>query len=364
MIRKFSILFSFNFTHDFFRDEIFRGFELIPTVECRRLMRNYDLLFKKKGDQFVVLCQKIGREMDNLSVIRKIDRQVRFSFILQLKEATLPNLTDFGPKQPKRLVGKPIFYFNNLDKTTGSIDPDLVAGDNQMALTVNPTVSYDDQIFLTPSNITLPFVKTEYDKLKFKPKTSPIFELLPEGGNQKSLNQVALLSNHPLGPYDMEVKHTTDANEDVSFSIYTAERSLTTNPPYGIIDIYQNEQINYDFEKAYFLQFARKSTKRRYFIVNTSERAIPLNGDGSPKMSVQHPNINYDFLSENQLITIDPSYQRVVEGIAQDFFPFAVPLYQKEIPELELIVENQTIINNLPGANIYSPRPNDVFVHI
>lgn len=145
MIFFYDILFSVKVcVHDGenIRDELHNNFQIVPSGQCRRLLRQFNLLFKPVSGGALILQEKVGTEENNAVAKRPIVQLTTFTFIIELKDKTLLGLLapyveeDNGQIVPVKLDPIPSFgkkqilYFDNLDDSN-SIIVSLINSDCQ-----------------------------------------------------------------------------------------------------------------------------------------------------------------------------------------------------------------------------------------
>jgi putative component of toxin-antitoxin plasmid stabilization module len=108
---RFEKLFEVEIYHNFYSDGISADFSITPTASCRRLLREYGLLFRMTAKGFAVFYEVAPPGMDTAISLKPIAEDVRFSFMLQSRNPLLNNYTDIP------LDNSPggIYYLHNLN---------------------------------------------------------------------------------------------------------------------------------------------------------------------------------------------------------------------------------------------------------
>ena len=108
----FSKILELSFYHEFFDDNNFRDLELVPDKETRLLIKNYNLIQRKKGNTFIFLKNN-NSNLNNLVFKGPVGLQ----FILKFNDPLFLNITDV-PFQYKQK-----FILESSDDNEGRLHP-------------------------------------------------------------------------------------------------------------------------------------------------------------------------------------------------------------------------------------------------
>ena len=148
MIRlRYTPLASVKFTHTFYKNGVCTDFVLTPTEATRTLLQTYDWVAHQLGDTFTVM----GREDEPGQPTIPLDEAIRLTFIVQLTNALLPGVSDWGSTNGP-------FYLSNLNANDGK---------PKTSLTVGATLSQADQLpAVWGQQINLSLEKTPINQLR------------------------------------------------------------------------------------------------------------------------------------------------------------------------------------------------------
>lgn len=119
---KYLKLFSIRCSHEYYRDGICRDFDLLPTDECRELLRQYGLKFRKMTDGAAIYFAAFSNGTPKRPVT-DIPNDTRFSFAMVLKNPDLHRFSTLGTplNKPSYQVKNHLFYFDSNDSVAGPI---------------------------------------------------------------------------------------------------------------------------------------------------------------------------------------------------------------------------------------------------
>lgn len=260
---RFEKLFEVEIYHNFYTNQISADFVIVPTAYCRRLMRQYGLLFRTTAKGFAVYYEAAAPVADVALPLKPIAAEVRFSFILKARNPLLANYSDL----PLDIPPGAIYYLNNL--TDHVRDSQLLLNSD----TASEFLSGQDVLELRPQMFTHRFDSANtVEGLEIRDQFSnPIIrQTVPivEGKFSYPINL------RPVGDglYTMMI----DGGETDRFY---ASDELTGKNIFGVIDIFRSAAVPAEYQftdaandhavsaKTYALKIDNRKTFWKYFLV-------------------------------------------------------------------------------------------------
>ncbi len=218
MIRlRYTSLASVQFTHTFYKNGVCNDFVLSPTAATRALLQTYEWVARPLGNTMTLM----GREDPPGQPAIPLDTTVRLTFVVQLTNALLPNVSDWGGASTP-------FYFSNLNPADGSA---------KTSLTVGPTVSVADQLPpVSGQQVGLSLEKDVY-------KSVTISQAQP-GSSPQAVQTVNVLPGQETlvirvkqpGRYTL-TKVPVDGSAPVVSELYLNDELIMTPPFFGIVEL-------------------------------------------------------------------------------------------------------------------------------
>jgi len=334
-------LFEVVVKHDYYTSGLSSDFTFRPSNECKSALKRFGLLFKPIANGFAVLYG--ARISGPLKVpVKPIDNNERFTFIMSLKNQYLLNFSEL----PLDNAENEIFYFDNITNNKSSTGELLVVDDTTNKYTgANDVITIGANIYTYIENTINPFAVAKIlDKFDN--------ELISKTFNNAGGKITCQFDISRLEPavykfwYDGTVKQT-----------FYKDNRLLFERIFGIIDIFKNNSVPADYRfadaggnvsfKQYVLQFHRRSTIWKYFVIKKYKRLAPALG-------LQ--------VGANPVITGTPHI--LPDGTDSTLFDFSTPSEMKEKPveNIKLISNGTVLIQNLPNpaTDIIKPDVNDL----
>jgi len=260
---RFEKLFEVGIYHNFYTNRISADFKIAPTAICRRLLRQYSLLFRTTAKGFAVFYEVAPSSGDAALPLKPIAEEVRFSFILKARNPLLTNYSDLPLDNPPGAV----YYLTNLKDNVHdsqlllSSDTASEFLNGQDVLELRPQVFHHrfdsantverleirDQFSNPVIRQTVPIVEGKFSyPVNLRPVGAGLYTLIIEGGD------------------------TTR---------FYASDELTGQNVFGIIDIFRSANVpgNYQFTDAsndhavsaknYVVKIDNRKTFWKYFLV-------------------------------------------------------------------------------------------------
>ena len=260
---RFEKLFEVEIYHNFYSDGISADFLITPTASCRRLLREYGLLYRITAKGFAVFYEVAPPGADAAISLKPIAEDVRFSFMLQAQNPLLANYTDI----PLDTSPGGIYYLQNLNDNVQS---------SQLLLSSDTASEYlngQDALELRSQTFTHEFESAnavEHLEVLDQFSTPVIQKAVPivEG---KFFYPVNL---RPFGPG----LYTLRIEDGDSHRFYASDELIGKNL-FGIIDIFRRAEVPaaYQFTdaanahavtpKIYTVKLDNRKTIWKYFLV-------------------------------------------------------------------------------------------------
>jgi hypothetical protein len=111
MVLKFETLFTIQVEHNYFSDNLFRGFKISPTDDSRQLMKRYGIIYRAVPGGFTILFESFfaGEERNREKLLAE---ELVFHFRMQLTDQLFYNYTASVPTD----LSDKIFWFSNVDE--------------------------------------------------------------------------------------------------------------------------------------------------------------------------------------------------------------------------------------------------------
>ena len=236
-----------------------------PAPETKRLMKNYELLFREKESGFFILYSTSG---EGSEILRPISGRENFRFYLTPKSPDFGSITDIPMDSQK------IFVFSNVSSAKDGGKLPLHANSPS-----GDTVSAADSYELTSQKLRLN-----------EAASAPVkYEVLDRSGTiviSKTLAPVEGVifyeedfSHRPAGLYELR-------KDGVKVKEFYADNFLIRNKAFAVVEIHTGEGVPDDYaivdsngavtSRSYILKFKSRSSTWRYFVI---PRHIELEDD-------------------------------------------------------------------------------------
>lgn len=243
MIYFYDILFSIKVKVDGVFTE---QFSIMPTAICRNKLNQISWLFKETNEGGIIIVEKLGVDENSAVVTHTVNSLIDFTFLLQLNDvALLENIKPY-----KRTTDLPSYsgrsrqlYFNNLDAfhavedTRIELSESNAVGDTDFASIILNKFSY------TETDLSIPLHQIRLNEIRPNGDVMEPFDPLPLSGSTAQIE----LKN---GAYQLE-RGNNPANSEILF----AQSSLLRSSALGIIQIFKDENIDYNNQIDYEITF-------------------------------------------------------------------------------------------------------------
>lgn len=121
MTTKYKILFMVELLHDYYANQQCRDFDVVPSPETIRLMKDRQMMFKLVGNKMVVLVKVYADGLDADKPFVSISPEDKFLFYLQLNRPSFNIVTNLDTD---KLRDRKRYYFTNLHQNnlSGGLD--------------------------------------------------------------------------------------------------------------------------------------------------------------------------------------------------------------------------------------------------
>ena len=92
---QYKILFEVSLSHKYYSGPFSKDYEIVISSSIRKLMKSYQLLFKKKVDGFIILGKSA-----QLFLISSSKKAIKFRFGIQVKNRYFENFSKIRPQEP------------------------------------------------------------------------------------------------------------------------------------------------------------------------------------------------------------------------------------------------------------------------
>ena len=328
MYRNYNILFSISIKHEFSSESLSRVFSLIPTQECRELLRRYGLIFKKFEDKYFIFYRRNSEAKSELGeVINRIEEEVRFSFVLKLIQAELYNISNLGDYSLYS-QGRNVLALSNLTASSGNLD-EHENNSGVHLLTVSDLVGPDDFFQIATKSFRVPFNGTEVEKVIIQragignPPVDVFEQLIdPE---QESL--VLNFQGYQEGRYYLKLIPRGGASIQETFKLLLNSNNPAENA-FGYIEIYKDATVNYDEAINYQIKFGTRREQWKYFIIVADDNDQSTYQITYKKSNNTNSNLYPDSISFNLIQPED--YSSMDKETVDSFNPKRVVVFQSE----------------------------------
>ncbi len=264
--------------HRFFEGTAGEVFDLAPTRECRKLLANWGLLFKKIPGGFVLLYE-ITEDGGGIShPLKPIDSPLTFSFVVLPLD---PRMVNYSDVPLDRLPGF-IYSLHNLrdNQQQGAL---LLTADTQ-----NPYLSSADRVALRPLSFRYTFQSTQ---------NSVLLDILDSLGTKVRSLSVSTTDGTGICTVDLRPRgpgmYTINIDGQKAFDFYASDE-IARMKAFAVIDICCGSHVpgpyrflNDSFDvvrKTYTVRVDARRTFWKYYVVLKYRRTVDP-GD----LSIHHP---------------------------------------------------------------------------
>ncbi|MGD8777795.1 MAG: hypothetical protein PVH88_02415 [Ignavibacteria bacterium] len=334
MLIVFKKIFDVKFNHEYYSSGYADDLVITPTENCRQLMKNLGLLFKKNNKGFSVFYISDPEG----GAVKPFNEKVMFSFIV---ESINPYFTLLS-RLPIETEENGIYYFSNITSE----------GDYQQRLTKFGRVHEDDIVKLKPGNFVHKILSGNAKVIiEIKNQKGKLIKKDSVDINNGECEYFVDLAKYKPGLYELFVDGTSNLKFYSSNEIFKIK-------PFGIIEI-TREDLS---EISYELLFIKQRTYWRYYVVSkyrqeTTKDNLKLSVSKSivEKYMKRDPD---DFTIIDDKIEFKPGNQTTNsegDNVISIIFTDMMPLQEEPITGIDLIINNNGSsyeLNDLPNPSV------------
>ena len=354
---NYTRLFNLLMTHNYYELGKPQGMHFSPTRETMRLLRGGRMLFKTIPTGCTVLYRA---ESDEVTPVVEMPANFTLTFVLNVdNKAEFLNITNLNESPSKKYKSGNILYFSNkpgdastLPDSPESITHVLIDGTRNRLFTYNFTVSG------SPNKVRLIVTNADGNPVSAGSKAdgTPLPEELEitKSDDDMYTRQIDL-RNKPTGLYTITILDETDDSIQHKQETYYVSDELASQNLLGIVDItYESGNGHlYGDTEQYQLQFSRKETIWKYFVVNKN-RHVTLSSedlfiDDSGQPSAHYSAVNFTREGSEPHSTVS------INGLETVIFKSDAPIPFFEIPKSSVQLKknpgNSVLVSNLPNPS-------------
>lgn len=350
-------LFNLGIGHDYYTDQRAKGVTLLPTPATATSLVNGKMLFKKVNNGIVVLYRALD---DGITPMIDLGGDAKFTFYLSADyKNEFLNITDLDESVSRRYESSNIVYFTN-DPANASTD----AGSPE-TITHRVIDSLESQLFTYlfslpagPPEVLIRVTNASGSLVPVGKSTdgTPLPTTLTLSKSEEDLySQQIDLRNQPTGLYTITIRDIADANTLREELVY-ADSELASRDVLGIVDIVYETATDhlYGATEEYLLQFSRKETIWKYFVIDKNGKIDLVANDllvTDTGAGGGDPYDTYVFNREGD----EPHADIRVNNLDTIIFRSTAPIPFYEEPKLNLELRrnpgNLQVIANLPNPS-------------
>jgi hypothetical protein len=368
-IRQYKELFIVEATHEYYANGFNKDFLIEPTEHCLNILKNYGFLVQKsEQSRLGIYFQTAGTSRAQLQVIKPIDKPIKLSFNLYLRNANLLNFSYFnGVPLTSLLTGKSIFYFTNINPQSGQF---ASGATSEVILATDPTgmVSQQDKIKLLPAIFNIPTRLGDRFVRIMRPQVNNTFEaihIIELSNNEQDV--VIDWRNRPAGWYQIQwLSNLNPVKIERTEPIYI-DATLLAKTPFGLIDLYVDNSFLSNANTKFLLRFTNRKAQWVYIVID-KYGLITSPSRSTIQYTFENPypaNVIFDQLDDVAISNYLTNEQRFA------FLPSSVYLFKANIdlPSYEVPLKNLklNLINGnsllLPSLSQQALKP-EIFIHL
>ena len=364
MVLLFEKLFNVNVKHNFYESGISRDVKILPTKECKQLIKGGKMLFKQTDNGFKIAYKAIDNNTGGGTPLIDLNSNVTFTFALFLSNnAEFLNITDLDVGAVSYSKDK-ILYFKNNGTTRSLVYSNIDFLRPKIFTYLFPITAADPSTHIgtlkvTDKNgvlVTIPG-KNGLPDINFPITVKPD----QEGAYKQPIDFKFL----PKGMYTFEYSDNTQAPKTEVIYIDT---ELARQRIFGLLEVEYLAGNLYGIADEYDMEFIRKETQWKYHVVVKTKTP-----EGTPIVDVDDlkikdksndpvsgsPYEEYDF-SKGENTTIN-GFETAIFTSDQTNIPFF------ETAKLRLELQgknNKTLIENLPNPPRDGPSGQQAEIYI
>ncbi len=333
----FKKLFEVNVEHNYYTEGKSHDFEISPTEECSRVLKNYGLLFKRTASGFVLFYKGYKDSASVIQPLKPVNKDCVYTFTVKLNNPFFVNFSELP------VINKPegIYYFDNLTLNKNAANELLLVDD-----TIKKYAGDKDAIVLKSSIYSYEVTTASPSSdLKILDKAGNILRDVTINNSGGKIKAQFDLTSLPVGVY----KTTADG---ILYETFYKDPKLLYENIWGIIEIFKNSSVPADYRfadsagnvtsKPYKITFQRRATFWKYIVINKYKLVTPgLNvqiGANPPISGVAHT---------------------LPDGTPATLFQVAAASDFTEVPvkNIKLSSNTDVLIDNLPNPDFEIIKP-------
>ncbi len=350
---KYNRLFNISIAHNFFESNVNSNLSIRPDFETRKLLANGKLLFKKLGNNNLVLFKTDANQTDPFI---HLGTDVRFRFYI-----TTENSSEFFniTKLDGYSAGNKLYFTNNPAAPQSSSDAPEVLNYALIDEAFGKLFTYSYTLPGNQTNVTANFrIENSAGNTVSPGKDAngdPLDLIIPlTRDDSRVFSQQVDLRDKPSGFYTIFLDNLNGTINLDTLTVFIDNDGLDSGV-LGVVDINYTAQNTIYADTDYFqLHFERKTTVWKYYIINKSqgidfnttvlriEDSDPVNGD---------PYAHIDFLLEGA----QPNANTQVKGFETVIFKSDGSIPSFEQPKLNVHLldnNNKEIVQHLPNPPV------------
>jgi hypothetical protein len=360
-------LFNLKISHNYYKNGSARGVQLMPTKATINLLKNGKMLLKKLQNQIVVLFQALNENppVDPPNPFLPLDHDFRLTFALTVdNKSEFVNITnlDVSPLNQYR-SGNILYFINNPANATD--DPSNPENLNFSLLDNirNSLFTYSFQLISVAPQVDLYIfpinddgtlgtaipVGKNVDGTDFP---SPL-SVAGDSNNPGNYSHSIDLRNKPSGRYRIRITQSGNPGNILKQEDTYIDDELASQNILGIVDLVYDEptltNATYKTTEAYNLQFSRKQSFWKYFLVKKSQ-AVNLASYTITDKGAVSPEVPY--IVNTFAPIASPVTQ--INGLPVRVYQSNLPIDFFEKPKLKIELEGDAgnvKVENLPNAS-------------
>lgn len=356
---NYNRLFNLRLAHNYYEGGKGRGIVLEPTRDTLAKLGGGNMLFKRLPYGITVLYRALA---DEVTPMVAFDSDTTFTFSLKVENKAeflnITNLDEPSPSTTKYRSGN-LLYFSN-DPASASIDPESpeVITHQLLDSLRNKLFTYNFKVSGSPDKVLLGMQNSDEEFVSIgkaidgTPLPDKVEVARKDDGNYaRSID----LRNHRPGKYTIIIRDETDSSTLQEEEVYLDDE-LATLDILGIVDIKYDQATNhlYGDTEEYTLQFVRKETVWKYFIVNKNQK-VSVSIDDLIINDTTNGTTGYSDPTVYSGITFTKEGETEINGVETVTFKSdtAIPFYEIPNAFIKLVddSDDSVLLDHLPNPS-------------
>lgn len=351
---NYNRLFNLRSAHNYFENGKIRGMQFTPTRQTKRVLRGGQMLFKPLPTGFTVLYKA---QADEVTPMVELSADLTLTFTLAVENrAEFLNITNLDESPTVKYRSGNILYFTN-NPGAASNNPDSPESISHMLIdgTKNSLFTYSFTLPGLPSQVRLIVSDMAGNPVSAGTEADgtplPTELELTKNDDDTYTRQLDLRDNPP-GLYTITILHITDDATQFREETFYVSDELASQNVLGIVDIVYESDLYADPEQ-YELQFPRKETIWKYFVVNKNRHVtfgtedLFIDDLGLP--SAHYSSVNFTREGAEPHATVS------INGLETVIFKSDTPIPFFEVPKSSVQLKknpgNAVLVSNLPNPS-------------